>query len=97
MVTERNKLKGTDERIERWFFRGVANNGEDRGLHRPVGNAEWLQEKGLHIRPNDDGHQKHFDIFAEGGEFRSRHTTSDRASSREVVICTDSRLREQVR
>ena len=77
MTASHNKIKGSKGEARR---RGVCRHAHDaveRRLHRTGGNTEGLDEKRLHSSGNDDGHQKHLDILAEGAVFLRREGFSN--------------------
>ena len=71
VAASHNEIKGANSEIRRRGVRRHAHDTVERRLHRAGRNTEGLDEKRLHSSGNDDGHQKHLDILAEGAVFLS--------------------------
>ena len=72
VAASNHEIKRSNGEIRR---RGICLHAYDAvecRLHRTGGNTEGLDEKRLHSSGNDDSHQKHLDILAQGGVFLRR-------------------------
>ena len=63
VASAEDKIEGPRRDIRRRRVGRNADNAVERGLHGAGGDAEWLEEKCLHARRNDDGDEEDFDVL----------------------------------